>query len=42
MPLFFIGAATYYFANLDEVEEFVQRFGHTLENIKWRIEINAP
>jgi hypothetical protein len=29
------------FSNLDEVEEFVQRYGHTLENIKWRIEIEA-
>lgn len=32
----------YYFSSLDEVEEFVASFGHTLENIKWRIEIDAP
>jgi len=32
----------FYFANLDEVEEFVQKYGHTLENIKWLTEINAP
>src|SRR5689334_22825570 len=32
----------YRFANLDEVEEFVQQFGHTLIQIKWPVEINAP
>ncbi len=30
------------FSYLNEVEEFVQRYGHTLENIKWLIEIEAP
>ena len=30
------------FANLDEVEEFVQGYGELLENIKWRVEIDAP
>ncbi len=30
------------FSNLDEVEGFVQRYGHILENIKWRMEIEAP
>lgn len=32
----------HYFSNLDEVEEFVQQFGHTLTEIKWRVEISAP
>jgi len=30
------------FTNLDEVEEFVESYGQTLDNIKWRIEIDAP
>ena len=29
-------------ATLDAVEEFVEKFGHRLEDIKWRKEINAP
>jgi hypothetical protein len=33
---------TYFFSNLDEVEEFVRSYGHTLENIKWPIEIDMP
>ena len=32
----------YRFADLDEVEEFVQSYGHRLENIKWRVEIDGP
>ena len=32
----------HYFSSLDEVEEFVNSFGHTLENIKWLKEINGP
>jgi hypothetical protein len=32
----------YYFANVDEVEEFVRGYGHTLQNIKWPVEIDAP
>jgi hypothetical protein len=32
----------HYFATLDEVEEFVRNYGQTLENIKWRIDLNAP
>ncbi len=32
----------YFFATLDEVEGFVGSLGHSLDNIKWRIEINAP
>lgn len=32
----------HFFSSLDEVDEFVTLFGHTLENIKWRTEINAP
>jgi len=32
----------HYFASLDEVEMFVDRFGHSLGNIKWRIELDAP
>lgn len=32
----------HYFASLDEVEEFVRNYGQTLENIKWRIDLNAP
>jgi hypothetical protein len=31
-----------YFSSLDEVEEFVQGFGHTLQTIRWPIEIDAP
>ena len=31
-----------YFSSLDEVAEFVLRFRLDLENIKWRVEINAP
>ena len=31
-----------YFFSLDEVAEFIGRFGLTLEDIKWPIEINAP
>jgi len=33
---------TYFFSNLDEVVEFVWSYGHTLENIKWPIEIGMP
>ena len=33
---------TYFFSNLDEAEEFVLSYGHTLENIKWPIEIGMP
>ena len=33
---------TYFFSNLDEVEEFVLSYGHTLENIKWPIEMGMP
>jgi hypothetical protein len=33
---------TYFFSNLDDVEKFVQSYGHTLENIKWPIEIGMP
>jgi hypothetical protein len=33
---------TYFFSNLDEVEEFVRSYGHTLENIKWPVEIGMP
>ena len=32
----------HYFPTLDAVEEFVQKFGHTLTDIRWRSEINAP
>jgi hypothetical protein len=32
----------YDFPNLDEVETFVRKYGHTLENIKWGSEIGAP
>lgn len=32
----------YYFSSLDEVEEFVRRYGYTLANIMWRIEIGLP
>ena len=32
----------YYFADLDEVDQFAQNHGHSLENIKWRVEIDAP
>jgi hypothetical protein len=32
----------YFFSTLDEVEEFVRSYGHTLENIKWPIEIDMP
>ena len=31
-----------YFPSLDEVEEFVQQYGHTLKDIEWRTEIDAP
>jgi hypothetical protein len=31
-----------YFSSLDEVEKFIQQFGHSLKDIKWRTEINAP
>jgi hypothetical protein len=30
------------FSSLDEVEGFVQKLGHSLEDIKWRIDIDAP
>ena len=30
-----------YFPSLDHVEEFVGRFGHTLEEIKWAREIDS-
>lgn len=30
------------FATLDEVEQFLQQYSHTLESIKWRAELNAP
>lgn len=30
-----------YFSSLDHVEEFVRRFGHTLEDIKWAREIES-
>jgi hypothetical protein len=33
---------TFFFSSLDEVEEFVRSYGHTLENIKWPIEIGSP
>lgn len=32
----------HHFSDLDDVKIFVQKFGHTLENIKWNSEINAP
>lgn len=32
----------YFFPTLDNVEDFIKQFGHTLENIKWRVDINAP
>jgi hypothetical protein len=32
----------HYFANLEEVERFVQVFGHALSAIQWRIDIDAP
>ena len=32
----------HYFRDLNEVEEYVSGFGHTLEDIKWRPEINPP
>ena len=32
----------HYFRTLDEVQEYVAGFGHTLEAIKWRNEINPP
>lgn len=32
----------YRFASLDEVEIFLQRFGHTLVDIKWETNLNAP
>ena len=31
-----------YFSCLDDVQQFVGTFGLFLEDIKWRIEINAP
>ena len=30
---------SYFFSNLDEVDEFVRSYGHKLENIEWPIEI---
>lgn len=32
----------HYFRDLNEVEEYVGGFGHTLSDIKWRPEINPP
>ena len=32
----------YSFFDLDEVEVFLQRFGCTLTNIKWRADLDAP
>ena len=31
-----------YMGSLDEVEEFLHKFGNALEDIKWRHEIDAP
>jgi hypothetical protein len=31
-----------YFSSLDDVQEFIGSFGHSLESIKWPVEINAP
>jgi hypothetical protein len=31
----------FYFPSLDHVEEFVRRFGHTLEEIRWAREIDS-
>ena len=33
---------TYFFSNLDEVEEFILSYGHNLKDIKWPIEIDMP
>jgi len=33
---------SFYFADLDEVEAFVQNYGHTLKDIKWRVDLDAP
>jgi hypothetical protein len=30
------------FTNLDEVEAFVKSYGHTLANIQWLIDLDAP
>ena len=30
------------FASLDEVEDFIRQFGHTLTAIRWRADIDAP
>jgi len=32
----------HYFRTLDEVQEYVGDFGHALEDIKWRHDINPP
>jgi hypothetical protein len=32
----------HYFHDLNEVEEYVGGFGHSLEDIKWLSEINPP
>jgi bifunctional DNA-binding transcriptional regulator/antitoxin component of YhaV-PrlF toxin-antitoxin module len=32
----------YDFSSLDEVEIFLEKFNYNLEDIKWRIEIDAP
>lgn len=31
-----------YLTSLDEVEEFIRKFGNELENVRWRHEIDAP
>lgn len=31
-----------YLTSLDEVEEFIRKFGNELENVGWRHEIEAP
>jgi hypothetical protein len=33
---------SYFFSNLDDVDEFVWSYGHKLENIEWPIEIGMP